>query len=280
MNAAPRPERPAPPASDFEVTPTADPVAFFREHGFLRVERVTTDEELAWLAEIYDTLFREERGTFRGGYFDLARPYDVAGQTVLPQVLYPARKYPELLETTYYRNGRRFAAALLGVENAALESWGHMILKRARVGPETPWHQDESYWDPSKTYRALGMWMPLDDATVESGCLHFIPGSHRRKVEPHRHIGDDPAVHGLHVAPGVDTSGGVPQPIPAGGATFHHQRTMHYAGPNAIGDDRRACATEFQLPPADAAEVADRPWLTDGLDAWNRRAVYTKPKQS
>jgi hypothetical protein len=71
----------------------------------------------------------------------------------------------------------------------------------------------------------------------------------------------------------------VPQPIPAGGATFHHQRT-HYAGPNATGYDRRACATEFQLPPADAAEVANRPWITDGLDAWNRRAVYTKPKQS
>jgi hypothetical protein len=93
------------------------------------------------------------------------------------------------------------------------------------------------------------------------GCLHFIPGSHRRPIEPHRHIGDDPAVHGLHVAPGVDTSGGVPQPIPAGGATFHHQRTMHYAGPNATGSDQRACATEFQLPPADAA-------------------VYAKPKQS
>jgi len=280
MSAAPRPEHPAPPPSDFEVTPTAEQVASFRQNGFLRVERVTTDEELAWLAEIYDKLFSDERGTFPGGYFDLARPYDVPGQTVLPQVLYPERRYPELKATTYYQNGRRIAAALLGTTEAQLESWGHMILKRARVGPETPWHQDEAYWDPGKQYHALGMWMPLDHATTESGCLHFIPGSHRRGIEPHRHIDDDPAVHGLCVQAGVDTSGGEPQPIPAGGATFHHHRTLHYAGPNTTAIDRRACATEFQLPVVDAPEVADRPWVVEGMEAWNKRVLPPRRKNS
>ncbi len=263
----------APPQSDFEVVPTADDVAFFREHGYLRIERITTDAELAWLAGIYAALFRDERGTFPGGYFDLARPYDAAGQTLLPQLLFPERRHPELRRTTFFRNGRRIAAALLGASEGELASWGHMILKRAERGPETPWHQDEAYWEPDKTYHACGLWLALDDATLASGCLHFIPGSHRRPVQPHRHLGGDPSVHALEVEPGVDTAGGVPVPVPAGGATLHHCRTLHYAGPNRTPRDRRAYTTEFQLAPAPARELEPRPWLASGKEAWAKRKL-------
>jgi ectoine hydroxylase-related dioxygenase (phytanoyl-CoA dioxygenase family) len=258
-------------SSDFEVVPTAAQVDFFREHGYLRIERITTDAELAWLSEIYDRLFREERGIFPGGYFDLARPYDADGPALLPQLLFPEQKHPELRETAFFRNGRRIAAVLLGATEDELSSWGHMILKRAERGPETPWHQDEAYWEPSKTYRACGLWLALDDATRANGCLHFIPGSHRRPVQPHRHLHDDPSVHALEVEPGVDTSGGVAVPIPAGGATLHHCRTLHYAGPNRTPRDRRAYTMEFQLPPVPASEFAPRPWLVSGKEAWAKR---------
>src|SRR5439155_5073204 len=176
-----------PPASDFEVDATAEDVAFFRANGYLGIERITTDEELAWLGELYDEVFAERRGGFRGGYFDLSRPYDAAGEDLLPQVLFPERRNPELTRTTYVRNARRIAAALLGVEEARLQHWGHMILKPPRRGHETPWHQDEAYWEPDVSYTAVGAWMPLDEASVESGCLHFVPGSHLREVLPHRH---------------------------------------------------------------------------------------------
>ena len=75
--------------------------------------------------------------------------------------------------------------------------------------------------------------MPLDDASVESGCLHFLPGSHRGPVLSHHHIGHDPRVHGLEADP-PDTTGTVAVPIPAGAATFHHPRMIHFAGPNRL----------------------------------------------
>lgn len=260
------------PTATLDVTATPEQVAFFRENGFVAIERITTDEEVEWLGAIYDFLFDGKRGAFDGGYFDLSRPYEAEGDDLLPQVLTPEYKFPQLRETVYWRNARRVAAALLAVDEADLHGWGHMILKPARRGHETPWHQDEAYWSPSKTYAAVGAWMPLDEATVESGCLHFVPGSHRGPVLPHHHIGDDPAVHGLE-ADDPDTSGAVAVPIPAGAATFHHHRMIHYAGPNTTERDRRAYANEFQLAPVPAAAVEERPWVDEGRKAWDARTI-------
>ncbi|GIY13044.1 phytanoyl-CoA dioxygenase domain-containing protein 1 [Caerostris extrusa] len=41
-------------------------------------------------------------------------------------------------------------------------------------------HQDSTflYTDPPT---CLGLWVPLEDATIESGCLWYVPGSHKRQ---------------------------------------------------------------------------------------------------
>ncbi len=43
-------------------------------------------------------------------------------------------------------------------------------------------HQDGTYLytEPNTLY---GFWIPLEDATEENGCLWFIPGSHKNKIE-------------------------------------------------------------------------------------------------
>ena len=260
------------PTATFVLEPTAAQVSFFAQNGYLSVPRITTDEEVEWLGVVYDLLFEEKTGTFTGGYFDLARSYDAEGDDLLPQVLSPEHRFPQLRHTVYWRNARRMASALLGVDESRLHGWGHMILKPAMRGHETPWHQDEAYWPPDKAYTAAGAWMPLDDASVESGCLQFVPGSHRGPVLSHHHIGDDPSVHGL-AADDPDTTGAVAVPIPAGAATFHHQRMIHYAGPNTTAQQRRAYANEFQLAPVAAEVVDERPWLDEGRKAWDARTI-------
>ncbi len=265
------------PVEDFDVDLDPEQIRFFHENGYLAIERITTDAELEWLGRLYDELFASRRAVVPGGYFDLARPYDSDGQDLLPQVLNPEVGFPELRETSTFRNGRRLAAKLLGVEESAVEGWGHMILKPPRIGSELPWHQDEAYWDPRLEYSAVGVWMPLDPATLESGCMEFVPGSHRGEVLPHRHIGDDPAVHGL-VSDGVDASGAVPVPVAPGSATVHHCRTLHHSLPNTTGRVRRACSTEFQLEPRRRAQPAERPWVRETARAWRKRGAIVEPK--
>jgi ectoine hydroxylase-related dioxygenase (phytanoyl-CoA dioxygenase family) len=265
----------APPTALFEVRLTDEQVEAFHRDGFTSVPRITTDEELEWLRPLYDHLFDGKRGAFRGGYFDLARPYESEGQDLVPQVLAPDHRYPQLRETNVWRNARAIAAQLLQRDVDTLDSWSHMILKPPHVGGPLPWHQDEAYWETTFAYRALGCWVPLDPATVESGCMHFLPGSHTGDVRAHRHIDDDPNVHGLECIDPPGDADGVPVPLSPGGATFHHCRTLHMTTPNVSDHVRRAWATEVQLPPEPLPEGEQKsyPWIREYEQAWKARKL-------
>jgi ectoine hydroxylase-related dioxygenase (phytanoyl-CoA dioxygenase family) len=154
----------------------------------------------------------------------------------------------------------KLACRLLEIEKPA-RWFGHMILKPPHYGRETPWHQDEAYWDPAQDHEALSVWMPLEAASVESGCMQFVPGTHRYEVKTHKHIDDDPNVHGLQLAHDGRPEGAVACPLPAGGATFHHCRILHYAGPNSTDNPRRAWITVVNAPSKDREAPAERPWL-------------------
>jgi ectoine hydroxylase-related dioxygenase (phytanoyl-CoA dioxygenase family) len=258
---------------------TGEQVAFFRENGYLSIDRITTDEEVEWLKGVYDRLFGERVGEAEGEYFDLAGPRAHRGREVLPQVLGPERKVPELRETIYVRNARRMAARLLGLEASLVSGGGHMILKPARHGRETPWHQDEAYWNPEVIPNSLSVWLPLDPGTLDSGCMQFIPGSHRGNVRWHRHIDNDPLVHGL-VTDDVDPAQAVACPIPAGGATFHHCRILHYAGPNITGQPRRAYILVLSGPPAKREVPAHRPWQVEEREALAKLPSLAAPREA
>lgn len=59
------------------------------------------------------------------------------------------------------------------------------LLKPAGVGSEKPWHQDNAYFDIEPASLVIGVWVALDEALAENGCMHLIPGSHRRGPHPH-----------------------------------------------------------------------------------------------
>ncbi len=47
--------------------------------------------------------------------------------------------------------------------------------------------QDMAYWPPLKSdTRTATCWLALDDATVENGCMRWVPGTHKEKhLRPH-----------------------------------------------------------------------------------------------
>jgi ectoine hydroxylase-related dioxygenase (phytanoyl-CoA dioxygenase family) len=249
-----------PPATTFDVAPSEDELAAYKENGFLVVERLTTDEELAWLTRIFDAVFEDGSAVFEPGV-----EIDQVGGPQILQTIGPELRFPELLQTTYHRNAKTYAAALMGVPAEQLSTWGHMILKPPLKSRAAPWHQDEAYWEPELDYNAIAAWLPLHDVSVERGCMQFIPGSHLGDVHLHHHIGDPKA--NLLIAEDVDASRAVPCPLPAGGATFHHPRTLHYTAPNTTELPRLAYPIEWQVAPTRRAEPADRPWVYAGRAA-------------
>ena len=76
---------------------------------------------------------------------------------------------------------------LIGPDIKAMQS---MLFLKAEGKPGQAWHQDE-YFIPTRARSLTAVWIALDDATVDNGCLWVLPGSHRRGIiYPERTIDD------------------------------------------------------------------------------------------
>ena len=64
------------------------------------------------------------------------------------------------------------------------------IFKSPGLGGEVTPHKDSSFLHTGGS-RLVGLWIPLDDACIDNGCLWFIPGSHREKSSIHMNRNSD-----------------------------------------------------------------------------------------
>lgn len=255
---------------------STDQVQYYQENGFLWLPDLTDETELKTMRTAYDRMFAEKAGRSEGNEFDLAGADKNDKQAALPQILNPAKYAPELRDTKAEAAARAIAQQLLCPDGSEEVQGGpaHAILKPAFHGAVTPWHQDEAYWDPKVNPRSISIWMPLQDATLKNGCMQFIPGSQKLEVLPHQSIGNDLRVHGLEVCQpnDIDFSKAVPCPIPAGGATLHPGRTLHYAGANNSSGPRRALIFGFRLSSIPRQDDRSFPWNEAKQTARAKRA--------
>jgi ectoine hydroxylase-related dioxygenase (phytanoyl-CoA dioxygenase family) len=258
-----------------DVVLTQEQIDFYHREGYLALDAITTQEEIAWMRDIYDRLFAMRAGREEGNQFDLAGTDEEESQATLPQILSPSKYAPELKEGLFRVNALAVARQLLGSEARAMGD--HAIFKPAHMGAATPWHQDEAYWNPAMEYNSFSMWIPLQPATVENGCMQFVPRSHRLEVQPHHCINHDPRIHGLEIDD-ADVSQAVACPLPPGGCTIHHNRTLHYAGPNRSGIPRRALILGFGIPAQPRTTPRSFPWNDQKQTPREQRARETAAK--
>jgi hypothetical protein len=240
------------------VTLTEDQVQFFSKNGYLSIDQVTSQDEVAGLRDTYDRLFEQKAGREKGFHFDMVGTDEDDLPASLPQIMNVAEFAPELAQTQFRVNAQAMARQLLGPEAAF--SFDHAILKPPRQGGATPWHQDEAFRDSKFTYHEVSIWMPLQESTPENGCMQFIPKSHLGEVLTHRSPNNDPRIHGLECDGDFDRAAAVSCPLPPGGATFHHNRTLHHAGPNHSDIARRAYILVFAVPPKPSSQERDFYW--------------------
>lgn len=259
------------------LTLTPQQIEFFHTQGYLCLDTITTPEEVARLRDAYDRIFAQRAGREEGNQFDLAGPDEDEKTASLPQILNPRKYAPELAGTLYEANGLAIARQLLGPD--AAYGGDHAIFKPAHSGAATPWHQDEAYWNPDLNYNSISLWMPLQEATLENGCMQFIPGSQNWEIVPHRSIGGDTRIHGLETVDPVDESNAVACPLPPGGVTLHGSRTLHYTGANHSDVPRRAYIIGFGTPTTPRADGRRFPWNEAKRTAREERSrAVTSPR--
>lgn len=264
------------PAPTFNLT--ASQIEFFHREGYLALEPITTQEEVGWLRGIYDRLFEARAGWERGDAFDLGGVDDETKQPVLPQILNPVQYAPELAKAQILTNARRILEQLFESDEVNC-NFAHLIYKPARIGASTPWHQDAAYWNGGNEPRTLSIWVPLQEATLENGCMQFVPGSHREKhIYRHQSINNDPRIHGLELHPDEMSriKGAVACPLAPGGATVHGGYTFHYTGPNRSEVPRRAAIIMGGLPPLKRAVPVALPWMEEKKTGRLERAMATR----
>lgn len=233
---------------------TQEDRADYARDGFLAIDQVTTPAEVEALRAIYDRLFEEPGLVPDADRFELVGDPDQAPQ--LPQVTNPERYAPELLATQAFASAQEIARSLLGDE--AVSAGMHAIRKPAGSSAETPWHQDEAYWDPAMDHHALSIWIPLQPVDQANGCMQFIPGSHRSGITAHELV--NPNAHGLRLTEEPDQEAVVVCALPAGGATVHDSKTVHYTGPNRSAEPRRALIIAFSAPSTPLTTPRKAPW--------------------
>ena len=255
-----------------QVTLSSEQIARFREDGFLAIRGLTTAEEIERLRGIYDRLFDGKVGYERGRQLDMVSPDDDAAKPAgLSQILNPVEFAPELRETLFRKNALAVAQQLLGAD--ATLWFEHAISKPARHGAATPWHQDEAHRnDFGVTYQQVSFWLPLQQATVENGCLRYIPGSNRGEVLTHHSPNDDPRIMALECAGGFDASRESFVPLKAGDACVHESLTLHGAGRNRTDAPRRAYIMAFRGAMRPAPEFRGYPWNLEKHTAADARA--------
>lgn len=128
------------------------------------------------------------------------------------------------------------------LENKAVRFWhDQLFYKPAQHGGVVAWHQDYSYWTRTIAMQHLTCWTGLDDSTVENGCLHYVPGSHKWGLLNAPELAGN--MDGLldYLTPEQKAEfKPVPIELKAGYATFHHPLLVHGSYENKSDRPRRA----------------------------------------
>ncbi len=237
------------PASDVFVEPGAIDRDFrgaleeFRENGFARIGKVLSDEGAKLLGEraddimlgrvAYDGMFFQKDNE-SGRYEELHFGRGYEGPSLTYRKIEKLEKDP--LYLAFMRNAvfERVARSLIDEARIVLYR-AILMTKHAGGGSNLPWHQDAGkFWGVSRD-PDLQIWTALDDAPVTSGCVEFVPGSHRGGlVTP---LGGVVPANRFDVA--ETDAKAVAVPVARGESVLIHNYVWHRSGRNSTGVPRR-----------------------------------------
>jgi len=200
------------------------------------------------------------------------RPQDLALLRAYPDRLLPSFdalvRHPRLIEGV---------SQILG-DDLLVWSSG-LFIKEANTVSYVSWHQDLTYWGLDNAEEVTA-WFALSPSTIESGCMRFVPGSHKKQLVPHRDsfAKDNLLTRGQEIAVDVDDADAVNVILRPGQTSLHHGHLFHGSGPNQ-SDDRRIGAAIRYIKPSMRQRNGDRALVAhvSGEDRFNHFEVVPTP---
>jgi len=227
----------------------------FRRDGYVHLEGVLSDDELAPIAAVYERFLAREIPVAGRDLCDMSGDYRRAFEDFsIVNVMLPRRYYPAWQGNLFEQRAASIAEQLHGP--GLVLDYDQLLAKRpGKSDAVFEWHQDQAYWPVFPDSRTATLWLAVDDSTLENGCMRFVPGSQRGPLRPHRPLaGDRGRSHTLltDVDPLRDEVR--PVPIRRGDVTVHDERVLHGSGGNRSTGWRRAYVVAFRAEATVAEE--------------------------
>ena len=212
-------------------TLTKTQIEDYNECGFIRPVEIYVADEIAEIRHYFDRLLDQ---TIASG----GSSYSISTAHM---------KFGRVYDILTNRRIIDCVADLLGDDVIA---WGsHFFCKMPGDGRAVAWHQDASYW-PLTPSHAVTVWLAIDDADLDNGCMKFIAGSHHsghltyKKSSPEEHNVLDQTVEN------AESFGTriVVDDLKGGQASIHNDLLLH--GSDANMSARRRCGLTLRYAAA------------------------------
>ena len=124
----------------------------------------------------------------------------------------------------------------------------NLVWKPPGVETGIAWHQDYAYW-PLAAPDGVTLWVALDDADADNGCLRYLPGSHREGERAAPGFVEGAAPAAASALPPIRIAGreaeAVAMAVRAGDGIAHHPLVLHTSSANRSRRQRRAWSLSF-----------------------------------
>lgn len=249
---------------------TEEDLAEYQERGFIQYPEFFSEQEIDELREALDLAVSLNRARIKGQEDGGRHGRDY--ELVFNQMVNLWTDYAGARKIALNKRLAECARRLSQARNVRIYHDHALIKPPGAESRETNWHQDFPYWVGMDRPGALSAWVAVDNVTVENGCMHFVPGSHKLgKQEPIKLSVQGESIVEKMKAQGYEVAEPEVIALPAGGVTFHHGCNFHHAGAN-LGDSPRRAFAIIYIPDyvlytgkADAAGAVDemepgKPW--------------------
>ncbi|HCR18488.1 MAG TPA: hypothetical protein DIU35_13490 [Candidatus Latescibacteria bacterium] len=229
---------------------TQGEIQFFHEQGYLVVDNVLSEEEIEGAKSGIESLIDGKNPNYKGVQIEGKwRGQDLTREQRHSSVRKLAAFVEHDTRLKHISEHSKILSLLTTLMGEPPLMFQDMALLKPPQGREKPWHQDCAYFNMPLGSLVIGVWIALDEATAENGCLHIIPGSHKEGPMLHFNCRDWQICD-----TDVEVKRDVMVPLEPGGCLFWNGMTHHGSPTNLSGNRRRAL--QFHYKPESSKSIS------------------------
>jgi len=236
----------------------SEEIQHFYDHGYIAVENAFSSQEVCDGLDGLEYLALGKHPEFKNIIFESAAKDRLEGLCEeerldsIRKMMYFVDCEPRLNAIANHTQLLAVLRRLIG--SAELTMFQDMaLIKPPSIGREKPWHQDCAYFDVPPQSPIVGVWIALDEAGLDNGCMRVLDGGHREGPQIHFERRDwqicDSDVETLHTSDHPV----VAVPLQPGGCMLFSGLLPH--GTPCNTSDKRRRALQFHYRPEDTETI-------------------------